>query len=281
MPDMSNQPFDPCDPEELGRFRYAVAGMIRDLMTARLRDEPSAFKSDLKEIWYRDIKPTTVSQLALLTGIASRFRDFESAYCGYLESEPFVEESDTTTTEALFQRVRDLVIEFAVPDDIAAAAVLARKGQPINWGGLAKWNLLSELRELLNQLPEPPQPLPPSPSMPLRIEPSGHVSYQGQKLTGFSGKQFDLLKLVVESQGQFVTVEDAASNVWGNDEVGDDAIKGVIKRTNAVLQQKNSVPFQLSQQAGRIRLKDAGTGNSPLPKATKSTAMTKRANKKK
>lgn len=280
MPDMSNQPFDHCDPEKLGRFRYAVAGMIRDLMTARLRDEPSAFKSDLKEIWYRDIKPTTVSQPALLQGIANRFHDFRSAYFGYLESEPFFEPSDTTSAEALFQRVRDLVIEFAVPDDMAAAADLAREGLPINWADLAKWNLLSELREFLNQLPEPPQPLPPSPSVPLRIEPSGHVSYQGQKMTGFSGKQFDLLKLVVESQEQFVTVEDAASNVWGNDEVGDNAIKGLIKRTNTVLQQ-NSVPFQLSQQAGRIRLKDAGTGNSPLPKATKSTAMTKRANKKK
>jgi hypothetical protein len=274
----SNEPFDPDNPEQLGEFRYSIAGILRQLMVARMREEPDAFDSTDKEVWFRDIKPTNTPLPSLLQTIANQFKRFASTFCGYRNSEPCVEEDDSSSPEALFQQLRELVLEFTDAERLDAAARSARGKEPVKWRELAEWRLLQEIRNSLDQLPEP-RKLPPRRTGPqFEFGPDDRVFYSESEIKRFTPVQFKLVEFVSKNPNSLI--RKMWKEVWDPaNEFSRFAVSGAHRRVNEVLR-TNEVPWQLSVCKGRIDYRYVDTKRSKPPLKKPASAPTASRRKK-
>jgi hypothetical protein len=145
-------PFPESDPESLGRLRYAAAGLVRDIIVTRLREDPDFLSSSDRQRW--GISGTEFGKEPCefrLQAVKARLGRFLEKYIGYGDS---ISPPETDVDDPLIGLRIDLA-SFIDSEELNKAIGQARRGQPINWDALARWDLLPAIRAALDELPHP------------------------------------------------------------------------------------------------------------------------------
>ena len=148
----TNIPFNESDREFLGRFRYAAAGFIKDLVIARLKQQPDFLSDEECQRWSID-KSSLGSESCefRLQMVKTRLAKVLSEFVGHGDSIPSPESRQDDRLELL----RENVAIFVDRAKLDTAIGEARQSDHIDWDGLARWDLLPEIRAALDDLPRP------------------------------------------------------------------------------------------------------------------------------
>ena len=122
MSDGANRPIDPRDLADPSRFRTAAAGIIRDLLSAVQLASPAILTDEIRQPWWNDkIQPAKRPVEYFLRLAAANRRKFAEEFAGYLDSVPVLDLEDGPAVEDYVERLRELVLLFADPDEFPSS----------------------------------------------------------------------------------------------------------------------------------------------------------------
>jgi hypothetical protein len=257
--------------------------MVRDLIAARLQEEPNAFSNQsIIEKWFSNpITRTTTPLGPLLIVLATRFQKFRDVYCGYQDSEPVFDSEQTLSPELQFIKLRNLAIEFVDPESLRVAAQKVAAGKRIVWDDLARWDSLATIREILDQLPEPATQLRgPSDTKVenCQVIPPDILHVGKRKWQGLSESHFKLLESLLTVENYTAPKEDVMDWIWQQDDPDrtSNALKSSLRRLRKWFFDKG-VPLTVRQVKGFVVIE--GLGDSP-PKPKKAGDKRKKGPRK-
>lgn len=153
-------PLDSSDPESLGRFRYAAAGLIKSLIRARATQCPDFLTAKDRRRWkVEDLDSEKRSCAVLLYAVKLLRKRFEQKYLAHRDSVPGPsvpgpsvpgQEDEVGELDQLIDQVASFVC-----GDLDEAIRKAIQGKEVGWDKLADWDTLAKIRDVLDKLPDP------------------------------------------------------------------------------------------------------------------------------
>ena len=145
-------PFDESNRQFLGQFRHTAAGFVKHLILARGKKQPKFLAREIRQQWTLDeFAFETVSCEYLLRLARERLGVLLEDYVGYRDSI----RAPQSDEDLQIEKLRENLAMFVDPDDLDAAIKQERRNAPIDWERVVHWELLPEIREGLDMLPEP------------------------------------------------------------------------------------------------------------------------------
>lgn len=254
----SQSSFSPNNPVDLARMRNAAAGMIKNLVAARAKSDPDwVKKAEIDRHWFPTTRrPTTQSATYLIVQSANGFREFGETFSGPLDSVPCVNENDESPA-ALAEKLMDLLCQFTNHEElIQAADILRRGGKSFSWDLCANWELLPELRSLLNRFPNcsKEERSPQVGNQNLSTSDPDIVMF-GERKQKCPGNTWKLLNHLVRQPKYKCELQEFAEPLLGDhaQKVTIAYFDPVASRANTWLE-KNNVPFKVSRTKDVIQL---------------------------
>ncbi len=137
-----------------GRFRYAAAGFLKNIILARLKFDKSFLTDKAYKQWKLDkLRFDNVAPEQLLRQARTQLEKIERDFVGNRDSIAAPEDEGERREQLL-----EDVIGFTTTDDLAGAIKLLRQGESVEWEPLARWDLLPKIRKALDFLPVPTAP---------------------------------------------------------------------------------------------------------------------------
>jgi hypothetical protein len=243
MSSETNIPFRESDPDFLVRFRGAAAGFIKDLIVARSKQQPRFLSDEICQRW-------GISQTALpaqsceycLQAVKAHLAKIHQEFVGYGDSirSPESKEDDR------LERLRESVATLVNSRKLDTAIERARRGLSIDWAKLARWNLLSDIREGLDELPRPNGKKPKEPPTGDGPFPPDGFRYGGREERIDRYKVWKLVNYLWTCRNRTSAFEDLAQPVWGEKEtiVGKDQVGSLRRDANHFFEEK-AWPFRV------------------------------------
>lgn len=131
---------------ELSDLRYGIAGIVKALLLAREMSRPGSIDQKILEVWeLHNIKQDrTLSLVAILRPLILKIDKITEDFAPESLSNDYAPPEEVCYL--LFQ-------DFVSSNSIKKAVERLEDALNVNWRRIAKWNLLSNLREALDQLP--------------------------------------------------------------------------------------------------------------------------------
>lgn len=284
MTDATNSPFNTDDLEHVGQFRLAAAGIVRNLLSAVVQVRPELLPDPSRKEWWNDHnKPSNRPIEILLRHSAAKLREFGNDFAGYVNSVPAIVDQVQPSIDEHVERLRELILMFADPDELEQAARQFRNRTSVAWDNLCTWESLPDIRRHLDAL-ELPKGRDLSPKPPkiedLVAEPPKVIRYLRVEIKGATPKTWKLLKYLLQCRFNTADVldlveqgkvwEDDADNEWGR-------VDSLLKVTNKFFSD-NEIPFNVSRSRElrqvflrRIEQNEEPSVNAQVKRGTKSS----------
>jgi hypothetical protein len=189
--------------EELGRFRYKAAALVRFMLRARAKGDPQYHESNkaIYKIWtLSNISEDELTLAELLHRARLQIFDINEQFLHWESGSLLYDDRDP---------LADLkhLVGFFMADyhcGINEAIRRAESGQPIDWQYLARWEDIPAIRKWLDQLPDPRDQNGP--------DQAGQVRW-GDRVEPLQPVAHRLLQYLWD-KADHVPVNDAISAVW-------------------------------------------------------------------
>ncbi len=256
---MSNEfSFDPQRNSDLARLRMLIAGMIKDLVAARAKDDPDwCEEENIDRIWFFSTeRPVTRSAIYLLGEAERRLRQFHDGYSGPLSSVP-CETQDIDSPIEIVERLRDLISQFTNHDELSHTADQIRQNQKIKWESVAHWHMLPDLRSLLDELPDHSDQTPALVGDE-RLSADGKNIYVGGHPVKCPKRVQRLLHFLLRKRNRSCHVADLGEAVWNDHarQVSFPQADDVLSEARKWLGNNNGILFALRRKDVEITLKE-------------------------
>ena len=247
-----NQPFNVNDDEHIRRLREVAAGIIRDLLSAANGDDSSGsvLTPEIREQWWNaKNKPSRKPVDRLLNNAANNLRAFPVQFAGSLNSVAYSDTDNQETVEDRVESLRDHITDFASFTELKEAAAKVKTQSPVDWNQLCRWDLLPEIRRLLDQFPDTANRQPGREITDLTVEPPNIVRYRG-RLCGTPNSQcWKLLNCLLNCKNHSTDIEGLGKAVWNGDVPGWGAVHSELRRTREFFK-RNKIPHGISANQG-------------------------------
>jgi hypothetical protein len=210
----TNIPFPASDPAFLERFRNAAAGLLKDFIVARLKQQPDFLSDEECRTWKIDKGALGPRTCEFCLGMAKVHLDrFLREFAGYGDSIPSPKAGENVELEIL----RENIATFVDRAKLDTAIGQARHHRRINWKGLARWELLPIIRKGLNALPArtgKTSEVPPSSDGPF---PPDGFQYGGRIESIGRTKVWKLINHLWVRRNRTSTIRELAGPVWDDE----------------------------------------------------------------
>lgn len=146
--------FNPQQRADMHRLRWRVAGIVKDLAAGRALHDPAWCQATLlDQIWFRtSTRPTNWSDLYFVICASANLHRFHEDYGPCLSSMQAITSNERCYHVA--RTVRRLVSRLTTCSKLRRIESDIRRNKPVQWDKQIRWELLPELRRVLDALPE-------------------------------------------------------------------------------------------------------------------------------
>lgn len=240
-------------------LRMIVAGIIKDILSARLQVDSENVSSETREQWWGSSSaPATKSPHYLLRSAARHLETFQQHHFGRGFSVSPFDSEDPSDPDFQEQRVCELILDFAEPSALLTAAASVRTNQTVDWSALADWDSLPELRRLLDRLAVSSHPdVKNAVAAPkIMIEPPGRIFVAGNWYEGLTHQQMQILDCLLSRPRHSAGVELLKDKLWGvNHSASGEAVRSALSRINGFFKAQ-SIPLEARSKNGYVFLED-------------------------
>lgn len=252
MKDTASLRLDATDKVQLDQFRSGAAGIIRDLLAAAERDGQSVVSIDCWQQWWNDGRlPSKRPVEYLLRHAAVAFRRFAHNFAGCLDSVPALNDASDQSPVDRVERLRELLLLFADPDELDEFARRTKERRSKTWRRLCRWSSVSEIRHLLDHLPENQAKEPTQTSwskIELVCESPGYIiQYLDDRIEGVRPLIWKLVNYLLNCDKHVSHIDAMVGPVW-DDEVKTNVwyrVDSAIGATKEIFKAKNW-PFDIT-----------------------------------
>ncbi len=175
--------------------------------------------------------------------------------------------------EEEIETLRDMLIEFLDPDSLREVAGSLRQNQRVDWKTVANWELLPQIRSLLDRLPDSRGKSTPTRSG----EFTRFVATLPDELQVLDGIPFKVepkicgvLAYLLDQPDRRARIEDVMLHVWGDADEGHSALSSVLKRIRRVLEERR-IALTVRQTTGYVILERTKKLSGPTSKSRRRT----------